>query len=427
MQTKRPLIRFDSKVGNAVVYAQAQGVTPISNILNNYRRTRVDRRTEHNLRPTTTPLQEYRDRDAFRQAQSRLNKLKRTKGDFKMLFRQLFDKTSSTYTYLLASRVGGEALLIDPVFEHTNRYLKLLEELDLKLVKVVDTHIHADHVSAMGTLRDATRCTTVMGEQSPADVVSMRVRDNDPLTIEGLTLTALHTPGHTAESYSFLMDDRVFTGDTLLIRGTGRTDFQNGDPYDQYHSLFERLLKLPEHTMVYPGHDYKGDTVSTIAEERHNNPRLQVNSAEEYAEIMNNLNLANPAMMDVAVPENLRLGLMMPAQHRVPVLEVDEILAEWPAVDCHLVDIREESERRRHGTIPNSIHAPYGHFDQYCRPSGPLAGLVKNSRVLLYCAIGERSTLAVEIANELGLKNVAHIPGGFTAWQNAGGPVEKME
>jgi rhodanese-related sulfurtransferase len=252
----------------------------------------------------------------------------------------------------------------------------------------------------------------------------MRVRDNDPLTIEGLTLTALHTPGHTAESYSFLMDDRVFTGDTLLIRGTGRTDFQNGDPYEQYHSLFERLLKLPENTMVYPGHDYKGDTVSTIAEERHNNPRLQVNSAEEYAKIMNNLNLANPAMMDVAVPENLKLGLMIAAQHRVPVLEVDEILAGWPSVDCHLVDIREESERRRHGAIPNSIHAPYGHFDQYCRSSGPLAGLAKNSRVLLYCAIGERSTLAVEIANELGLKNVAHVPGGFTAWQKAGGPVE---
>jgi len=343
-----------------------------------------------------------------------------------MLFRQLFDKTSSTYTYLLASRHGGEALLIDPVFEHTSRYLKLLEELDLKLVKVVDTHIHADHVSAMGKLRDATRCTTVMGEQSPADVVSMRVRDNDPISIEGLTLTALHTPGHTSESYSFLMDDRVFTGDTLLIRGTGRTDFQNGDPYEQYHSIFERLLKLPENTMVYPGHDYKGDTVSTIAEERHNNPRLQVNSANEYADIMNNLNLANPAMMDVAVPENLKLGLRMAAQHRVPVLEVDEILAGWPSVDCQLVDIREEGERRRYGSIPNSIHAPYGHFDQYCRASGPLASLAKNSRVLLFCAIGERSTLAVEIAKELGLKNVAHIPGGFTAWQKAGGPVETI-
>ncbi|MDW4551492.1 MBL fold metallo-hydrolase [Defluviimonas sp. D31] len=343
-----------------------------------------------------------------------------------MLFRQLFDKTSSTYTYLLASRAGGEALLIDPVYEQTGRYLKLLEELDLKLVKVVDTHIHADHVSAMGTLRDATRCVTVMGEQSPADVVSLRVRDMDPLTIEGIRLTALHTPGHTSESYSFLMDDRVFTGDTLLIRGTGRTDFQNGDPYAQYHSLFERLLKLPEQTFVFPAHDYKGDTVSTIGEELRHNPRLQVKSAAEYAEIMNNLNLPNPAMMDVAVPENLKLGLRLEAQHRVPAVEVEELLTAWPPEGVTLVDIREEGERARFGVIPGSIHAPYGQFDQYCGHSGPLAGLAKDGRIVLYCAVGERSTLAVEIAGELGLRNVAHIPGGFSAWSRAGGAVERV-
>ncbi|MCU9850126.1 MBL fold metallo-hydrolase [Defluviimonas sp. WL0024] len=343
-----------------------------------------------------------------------------------MLFRQLFDKTSSTYTYLLASRVGAEALLIDPVYEQTERYLKLLEELDLRLVKVVDTHVHADHVSAMGKLRDATRCVTVMGEQSPADIVSLRVRDMDALTIEGITLTALHTPGHTSESYSFLMDDRVFTGDTLLIRGTGRTDFQNGDPYAQYHSLFERLLTLPEQTFVFPAHDYKGDTVSTIGEERRYNPRLQVKSVEEYAEIMNNLNLPNPAMMDVAVPENLRLGLRLEAQHRVPAIEVEELLATWPPEGVTLVDIREEGERARFGVIPGSIHAPYGQFDQYCGRSGPLAGLAKDGRIVLYCAVGERSTLAVEIAGELGLRNVAHIPGGFSAWSRAGGAVERV-
>ena len=172
-----------------------------------------------------------------------------------------------------------------------------------------------------------------MGEQSPADVVSMRVSDNEKLSIEGIVMTALHTPGHTSESYSFLMDDRVFTGDTLLIRGTGRTDFQNGDPYDQYHSLFDRLLKLPEQTLVYPAHDYKGDTVSTIGEEKAFNPRLNVSSAEEYAEIMNNLNLPNPKMMDVAVPENLRAGLHLEAQHRVPSIEVEDLLEYWPG--CH--------------------------------------------------------------------------------------------
>lgn len=344
-----------------------------------------------------------------------------------MLFRQLFDKTSSTYTYLLASRFGGEALLIDPVLEQTGRYLKLLEELDLQLVKVIDTHIHADHVSAMGKLRDATRCVTVMGEQSPADVVSMRVGDNEKLTIEGLTLTALHTPGHTSESYSFLMNDRVFTGDTLLIRGTGRTDFQNGDPYDQYHSLFERLLKLPEQTFVYPGHDYKGDTVSTIGEECAFNPRLNVRSADEYADIMNNLNLPNPKMMDVAVPENLQVGLRLDAQHRVASIEVEEILANWPSVDGKLIDIREENERRRDGAIPGSMHLPYGQFASYCSESGPLHMMAKDSRLLLYCAVGERSTLAVEIADEHGIKNVVHVPGGFRAWKALGGDMEPIK
>ena len=343
-----------------------------------------------------------------------------------MLFRQLFDKTSSTYTYLMASRPGGEALIVDPVFEQTGRYLKLLEELDLKLVKVVDTHIHADHVSAMGALRDATRCTTVMGEQSPADVVSLRVADGDKVTIEGLALQALHTPGHTSESYSFLMDDRVFTGDTLLIRGTGRTDFQNGNPYDQYHSLFDRLLKLPEQTLVFPAHDYKGDTVSTIGEEKAFNPRLQVTSADEYARIMNSLNLPNPTMMDVAVPSNLVLGLRSDAQHRVAVVEVDELLKRWPDHDMLLVDIREEGERQRLGSIPGAIHCAYRQFDRFCGKSGLLAGLGKDRRILLFCAVGERSTLAVELAAETGLEGLAHIPGGFKAWQTAGGPVEAV-
>lgn len=344
-----------------------------------------------------------------------------------MIFRQLFDKESSTYTYLMASRNGGEALLIDPVLEQTGRYLKLLEELDLRLVKVIDTHIHADHVSAMGRLRDATRCVTVMGEQSPADVVSMRVSDNEKLSIEGIVMTALHTPGHTSESYSFLIDDRVFTGDTLLIRGTGRTDFQNGDPYDQYHSLFDRLLKLPEQTLVYPAHDYKGDTVSTIGEEKAFNPRLNVSSAEEYAEIMNNLNLPNPKMMDVAVPENLRAGLHLEAQHRVPSIEVEDLLEYWPELKVQLVDIREESERRRDGAIPGSIHLAYGRFASHCSDAGALRGLSKNTDLLIYCAVGERSTLAVEIAKEHGLNNISHMPGGFRAWKSAGGAVESVE
>src|ERR1700704_5354825 len=226
-----------------------------------------------------------------------------------MIFRQLFDSVSGTYTYLLASRRGGEALIIDPVIEKVERYVQLVTELDLKLVKAVDTHLHADHITGLGALRDHTHCITVMGEHSKVDVVSMRIADGDKLTIEGLALDVIYTPGHTDDSYSFVAADRVFTGDTLLIRGTGRTDFQNGDPRQQYESIFGRLLKLPDATLVYPAHDYKGDTVSTIGEEKAFNPRLQVKSAEQYVELMSNLKLSNPKMMDVAVPANMKVGL----------------------------------------------------------------------------------------------------------------------
>src|SRR5204863_3556202 len=226
-----------------------------------------------------------------------------------MIFRQLFDSASGTYTYLLASRPGGEALIIDPVLEKVDRYIQLVRELDLKLVKAVDTHLHADHLTGLGALRDRTHCVTVMGERSKVDVVSMRLSEGDKLTIEGVALDVLYTPGHTDDSYSFLMRDRVFTGDTLLIRGTGRTDFQNGDPRAQYDSIFNKLLKLPDETLIYPAHDYKGDTVSSIGEEKTCNPRLQVTSSDEYATLMNSLNLPNPKMMDVAVPANMRVGL----------------------------------------------------------------------------------------------------------------------
>ena len=199
-----------------------------------------------------------------------------------MIFRQLFDSVSGTYTYLLASRRGGEALIIDPVLEKVERYLQLINEIDLKLVKAVDTHLHADHITGLGALRDRTHCITVMGDQQHVDVVSMRLSDGDRLTIEGVTLDVLYTPGHTDDSYSFRMADRVFTGDTLLIRGTGRTDFQNGDPRAQYDSIFNKLLRLPDETLVFPAHDYKGETVTTIGEEKAFNPRLKVKSVDEY-------------------------------------------------------------------------------------------------------------------------------------------------
>ena len=223
-----------------------------------------------------------------------------------MIFNQLFDSKSSTYTYIISSGKGREALIIDPVIEHTDEYVKVLESLDLKLVKVIDTHIHADHISGLNELNKRTNCTRIMGEKAKSEVVDIKLKDNENLNIENIELKAIYTPGHTDCSYCYLMNDRVFTGDTLLINGTGRTDFQSGSPLDAYDSLFNKLLKLPEKTLVYPAHDYNGEKNSTIENERNNNPRLQVSSKEEYAEIMNNLNLSNPKMMDIAVPANLK-------------------------------------------------------------------------------------------------------------------------
>ena len=227
-----------------------------------------------------------------------------------MIFEQLFDTKSSTYTYIISSGKGREALIIDPVIEHSDEYIKILENLELKLVKVIDTHIHADHISGLNELNKRTNCTRIMGEKSKSEVVDIKLKDNENLNIENIELKAIYTPGHTDCSYCYLMNDRVFTGDTLLINGTGRTDFQSGSPLDAYDSLFNKLLKLPEKTLVYPAHDYNGKKNSTIENEKNNNPRLQVSSKEEYAEIMNNLNLSNPKMMDIAVPANLK-GLML--------------------------------------------------------------------------------------------------------------------
>lgn len=226
-----------------------------------------------------------------------------------MLFRQLFERESSTYTYLLATRKGGGALLIDPVKEEVNKYLQLIKELDLRLVFAIDTHVHADHVTGLGELRNVTSCATIMGAQSKAECVSRKVIDGELIDVDGLELRALYTPGHTDDSYSFVAKDRVFTGDTLLIRSTGRTDFQNGDPSAQYKSLFGKLLKLPDETLVYPAHDYKGWTMSTIGEEKAHNPRLQIPSEREYVDLMRGLKLSNPKLMDVAVPANLACGV----------------------------------------------------------------------------------------------------------------------
>ena len=347
-----------------------------------------------------------------------------------MIFRQMFDSASGTYTYLLASRRGGEAVVIDPVLDKVDRYIQLLRELDLKLVKAIDTHLHADHITGMGALRDRTRCITVMGEASSVDVVSMRVREGDSIDIEGLSLAVLHTPGHSPDSYSFLLDDRVFTGDTLLIRGTGRTDLPGGDPAVQYDSLFNKLLKLPEDTLVYPAHDYKGETVTTIGEEIRHNPRLQLRSVEEYVALMNGLKLANPQLMDVAIPANVRVGLAQgELLARGVGLTAEAAIDLVRREDVVLVDLRESRERQQHRVIPGSLQAPYRDLAKNVRPGGMLHELARTTRrrLVFYCAYGERSAMAVQAAHAAGLTSAYHIHGGIDAWKKANGPLANVE
>jgi sulfur dioxygenase len=335
-----------------------------------------------------------------------------------MIFRQLYDNVSGTYTYLLASRHGGEALIVDPVLERVDRYIQLLTELDLRLVKAVDTHLHADHVTGLAALRDRTQCITVMGEHTRADVVSMRIGDGDKIGIEGLSLGVIHTPGHTDDSYSFTMADRVFTGDTLLIRGTGRTDFQNGDARAQYDSIFNRLLKLPDATLVFPAHDYKGEMVSTIGEEKAFNPRLQVKSVDEYVELMNNLKLPNPKMMDVAVPANSKIGLSQGEVARKGwAITTADFAKAIDSQDSAIVDIRETAERDKEGVILESLHVPYATVAENLKPRGLLHELGIAKQLIFICTFGERSAMAVQLAQAVGLKSARHVHGGLAEWR----------
>ncbi len=335
-----------------------------------------------------------------------------------MIFRQMFDAASGTYSYLLASRIGGEALIIDPVLEKVDRYIQLLNELNLRLVKAIDTHLHADHITGLTALRDRTDCITVMGEQSKADIVSLRVNDGDKLDVDGLSLGVIYTPGHTDDSYSFAMADRVFTGDTLLIRGTGRTDFQNGDPRAQYELIFNRLLKLPDQTLVYPAHDYKGETVSTIGEEKAFNPRLRIQSVEQYVELMNNLKLPNPKMMDVAVPANGRIGLSQgEVARRGWAVTTADFAQAIDRADVAIVDIRETVEQDEQGTVPGALHVPYGRLAEALKPEGVLHQTGVGKKLIFICTFGERSAMAVQLAQAVGLKRACHLHGGLAEWR----------
>ena len=344
-----------------------------------------------------------------------------------MIFRQLFDSVSGTYTYLIASRHGGEALIIDPVLEKVDRYLQLVRELDLKLVKAVDTHLHADHITGLGALRDRTHCITVMGEQTLADVVSMRVTEGDRVAIEGLSLDVLYTPGHTDDSYSFLMGGRVFTGDTLLIRGTGRTDFQNGDPRQQYDSIFNKLLKLPDETLVYPAHDYKGDTVS------HHRRGEAVQPAP--AGPIGRRVCRPDEQPEPAQPEDDGRGgsgqhpcRPSPGRDRAQGLgrfggRGIGAAAAVPTSPSSICARRRNAKST--AIIPGALHAPYPELPEHVGKGGMLHELATatGKRIVFYCAFGERSAMAVQAAQDAGLTTACHIEGGIDAWKKANGPV----
>ena len=337
-----------------------------------------------------------------------------------MLFRQFFDKISFTYTYLIANKKGAEACIIDPVLEHIENYLKAIKDLDLKLVKVIDTHVHADHVSGISKLRDKTQCIACMGKsQNASEIVSMEVSDNEKFKVGDLELRALFTPGHTDDSYCFILNDKIFTGDTLLIGGTGRTDFQNGNAEDQYNSLFNVVLKLDDSVLVYPAHDYKGETVTTIGFERKTNPRLQVKSKQEYVDLMSSLNLPNPKLMDIAVPKNRKHGVPLEIQMQFNGINVQQLKTMMNQKKVKLIDVREDFEIQRDGLIEKSIQVPYTQIENFFQN---IELSQSTDQFVLYCHSGQRTYLALQ---KLKNSNIYHLAGGILNWLEAGESVQR--
>lgn len=341
-----------------------------------------------------------------------------------MIFRQLFDTTSSTYTYLLADEQSREALLIDPVFGQVTRDLALLSELNLKLRLVVDTHAHADHVTAAWLLQQQTGCRIASARVIHAEHVSLPLEDQQEFGVTGVTLRALATPGHTDGCMSYVLADQsmVFTGDALLIRGCGRSDFQQGSARTLYRSITKRLFSLPDDCLVYPAHDYQGRTVSSIGEERAFNARVGDGANEtDFVEYMKAMKLPHPKLIDEAVPANLRSGC--PEDGKLPAMPdwadirltyggVPEIGADW--LEQHLgevtvLDVRLDDEVR---DCPLSaalvdVHIP---LDQL---RDRLAELPKDRPVVALCRSGRRSAMAVSILREAGHDRVASLSHGL--------------
>ena len=348
-----------------------------------------------------------------------------------MIFLQLIHEETSTFTYLLGDPASRQAILIDPVLEEVERYESLLLRLGLILRHTLETHVHADHVSGGGRLRERLNSTTVMHESGGAGCADIKVKDGDTLTVGAITIEVRYTPGHTSGCTSYLIGDRVFTGDALLIGKCGRTDFQQGDAAQLYDSVHEKLFSLPSDTLVFPGHDYQGNLASTIGWERTHNARLGGGrSREAFVEIMDNLNLRHPKHIDRAVPANLRCGLPEPdaasaasdskaaATGASTYEDIPPARAMTLMSEVRLLDVREASERSGPlGHIEGSLHIPI------VRISEAIADWSREAPLILVCRSGGRSQRAAVALAKSGFQTVYNLAGGMQAWNAAQLPV----
>jgi glyoxylase-like metal-dependent hydrolase (beta-lactamase superfamily II)/rhodanese-related sulfurtransferase len=354
-----------------------------------------------------------------------------------LVFRQLFDPQSSTYTYLLGDRASGAAVLIDSVFEQVRRDTALLGELGLSLVATLETHVHADHVTGAWLLKRRSGSKIMLSAASGAVGADRYLGQDDVVAFGGRRLLVRPTPGHTDGCLTYVLDDHsmAFTGDCLLIRGSGRTDFQQGDPAAMYRSIHEQIFTLPEECLIYPAHDYRGLTVTSVAEERHFNPRIGGEiGIGDFTGYMKNLGLAHPKQMDVAVPANLRCGepegeaagepLADPTWAALRysfagVWEIDPHGLEEHQGALQILDVRE----------PNEFIGPLGHIkDAVLIPLGQLAErtdeLSHDRPIVAVCRAGGRSTQATVILQKAGFKEIANLTGGMLRWRAEGHPIE---
>lgn len=343
-----------------------------------------------------------------------------------MIFHQLFDESSSTYTYLLAEKRGSDALIIDPVLGQVDVYLKILGQNQLRLIKVVDTHLHADHFTAISKLRRLTGCITCAHEKNLSEKLSQRLADGDTIDIEGIHLQVIYTPGHTNDSICLYLApyNMIFTGDTLFVRGNGRTDFQHGDSGNLYDSVVNKVFTLPPKTIIYPGHDYKGEQFSTIEKEMVENKRFESKTRSEFIAIMHSLDLPRPEMMDVVVPANMLVGSTIDQQHKPHAsLSCSDLAKLLNEENISLIDLREAKEIDQHGTIEGIINIPYQMLDKALSDGGDVDLILKKEmKVVFICAYGERSSLALEKIREPYASQCAHLQDGFHDWLEQGYP-----